>query len=419
MKRNASLWMTLPAAAALLAFAAAPATAQLGSLSTNGKVHGHVTNPTGAPQTGGTVTLVETTRAASGPGLSAQTAEKGTAKVDQNGDFSLEAPPGTYTVVYRSEGMAANQQADQLPNVKVVAGQDTAADIDMSRQEYIDKLPAEQKEQLKEMREKNSAALKANEVIKRLNADLKTAVQDVKDADAASQAAASQLGANASKTDIDTKTNDIKTAKYTEIETMMKKDISDLAASGSKVDGSVLWAQLGQAQVGLKQFDDAITSYKKALDMQAALTKQNPQVQGMANSGLGEAYARTGKVPEANAAFDEAAKVNPGNAAFYYKNEAVIFFQMNNSDAQVAAANEALKADPNQPVMYYIIGQGLVQKATVDPKTNRIVLPPGCAEAYQKYLELAPNGPYAADAKGILDQAGEKINSSYKAGKKS
>jgi len=57
--------------------------------------------------------------------------------------------------------------------------------------------------------------------------------------------------------------------------------------------------------------------------------------------------------------------------------------------------------------------------ATLDiPKTQRIVLPPGCGEAYQKYLELAPTGPYAADVKGILDQAGQKINSTYKAGKK-
>jgi tetratricopeptide (TPR) repeat protein len=137
----------------------------------------------------------------------------------------------------------------------------------------------------------------------------------------------------------------------------------------------------------------------------------------MANSGLGEIYARSGKVPEANAAYAEAAKADPTKAAFYLRNEAVIFFQANNAQAQIAAAQEALKADANQPVLYYIIGQGLVQSATVDPKTNKIILPPGCAEAYQKYLELAPTGPYAADAQGILSQAGQKVSSSYKAGK--
>jgi hypothetical protein len=45
-------------------------------------------------------------------------------------------------------------------------------------------------------------------------------------------------------------------------------------------------------------------------------------------------------------------------------------------------------------------------------------MPPGCAEAYEKYLQLDPNGPYSADVKGILDSAGQKINSSYKATKK-
>jgi tetratricopeptide (TPR) repeat protein len=182
---------------------------------------------------------------------------------------------------------------------------------------------------------------------------------------------------------------------------------------------SVLWAYLGQAEVGLKKYDDATTAYKKALDLESAAKTPKPAIQGLANSGLGEVYARSGKVPEANAAYDAAAKVDPTKAGFYLRNEAVIFFQMNNGDAQVAAANDALKADPNQPVLYYIIGQGLVQKATVDAKTQRIILPPGCADAYQKYLELAPDGPYAADAKGILAQAGQKASSSYKSGKKS
>jgi hypothetical protein len=47
-----------------------------------------------------------------------------------------------------------------------------------------------------------------------------------------------------------------------------------------------------------------------------------------------------------------------------------------------------------------------------------IVLPPGCAEAYQKYLELDPTGQFAGDVKGILAQAGQKIVSTYKAPKK-
>jgi tetratricopeptide (TPR) repeat protein len=142
-------------------------------------------------------------------------------------------------------------------------------------------------------------------------------------------------------------------------------------------------------------------------------------VQGLSQSGLGEAYARAGKVQEANDAYDAAAKANPASASLYLKNQAVIFFQMGNATAQVAAADKAIAIDPNNALLYYLKGQGLVGNATIDPKTNKIVLPPGCAEAYQKYLDLAPTGPYATDAKGILDQAGQKVNSSFKAGKKS
>jgi tetratricopeptide (TPR) repeat protein len=399
MKRTNSLWL------GLLAFALVPALAQ--QPATTGKVHGHVTNPTGASQTGGTVTLVGTTKIAVVPGQP----DKSVLQVNPSGDFAGEAAPGTYALVYRTEGMPQDKNADRIENVKIVAGQDVVQDIDMSRKEYIDSLPAEQKKQLEDLKKHNSEAMKANEVIKNLNADLKVVTQDIKEADTARVTASQTLGAGATKAALDAKEAEIKTAKYTDVETLMLKD------TAAKPDASVLWAQLGQAQVGLKKYDEAEATYKKVIELEAAAKKQNPAIQGLANSGLGEIYARTGKVAEANAAYDAAGKVNPTQAGFYLKNEAVIFFQMNNGDAQVAAADEAIKVDPTQPLLYYLKGQGLIQKATFDAKSGRIVLPPGCSEAYQKYLELAPTGPYAVEVKGILDQAGQKIDSNYKAPK--
>jgi hypothetical protein len=65
-------------------------------------------------------------------------------------------------------------------------------------------------------------------------------------------------------------------------------------------------------------------------------------------------------------------------------------------------------------MLYYFKGQALVSKATIDPSTQKMILPPGCAESYQKYLELEPNGQFSADAKGVLTGAGVAI----KAGKK-
>ena len=70
----------------------------------------------------------------------------------------------------------------------------------------------------------------------------------------------------------------------------------------------MLWSNLAYAQAGLKDYDDAIATYKKAIDMETASKKPRLPVIAAADAGLGEIYARTGKVPDANAAYDAAAK---------------------------------------------------------------------------------------------------------------
>jgi tetratricopeptide (TPR) repeat protein len=76
--------------------------------------------------------------------------------------------------------------------------------------------------------------------------------------------------------------------------------------------------------------------------------------------------------------------------------------------------DKAIALDPTRAALYYFKAQALVSKATIDPQTQKMVLAPGCAEAYQKYLELEPNGPYAADAKGVLSGAGIAIKTGKK-----
>ena len=397
MKRTLSIWLGL-AAAALLALALAPGHAQQAPAANTGKIHGRVINPTGQPQGGGSVSL------STDGGLTL----KFSFPVDESGNYTGEAPQGTYMVVYRAVDTPANTMVDFIRGVKIVAGQDTAQDVDMSRQEYIDKMTPEEKKQLEELKKANAQAQQANVLINQLNADLKVVNQDKKDIDNAAALAAAALGGNPSKIDLANKVAEIRTAKYTDIVSIATRDTT------AKPDEALLWNQLGYGQAGLKAYDDAITSYKKAVDLETAAKKPRMPVIGQAQAGLGECYARTGKVPEANAAFDAAAKADPANAQLYLKNQAIIFFQEGNSTAQAAAADEAIKADPNPndpnlAILYYVKGQGLIMNATQDPKTKLYILPPGCAEAYEKYLQLAPKGPFAADAAGILQQAGIKV----------
>jgi tetratricopeptide (TPR) repeat protein len=393
MKRNLSLWL------GLLAFAILPALSQ--TPKPMGKIHGHVTNPVGTPQVSGAISL--STDGGHTP--------KYTFPVSENGDYAGEAPAGTYTLVFTALDTAPGKAVDSFDNVKIVAGQDTLQDDDMSRKEYIDKnLDAEQKRKLEDLKKQNS---KQTDIIKNLNADITAANQDIVDASAARKTAKAALGDAASKDDVDAKEAEIKTAKYTEVETMMLRD------TAAKPDAGTLWNELAQAELGLartkndsSKYDDAETYFKKALSVEAVASKPSPVSLGNANSGLGEIYARTAKVPEANAAYDAAAKANPPSAASYFSNEAALFVNAGNGDAAAAAADEAITADPKQALPYYLKGQGLIQKATLDP-AGKMILPPGCAEAYQKYLDLAPTGQFVADVKGILMEASQVHNTEF------
>ncbi len=228
-----------------------------------------------------------------------------------------------------------------------------------------------------------------------------------------------------------------KEKRYADAETLMLKITS------SRPELVIPWMELGLAQLGLKQYDDAENSFKMALGTDSKSQERShsddfyqnstdpqtvapnathasrntmggtvnsgrerpPAVLGAAYAGLGEIYIHQGKVSEAQAAFNTAVQSNPEQAPLYLGNETIFFFQAGNADAQLAAAEKAIAADPKRAMLYYFKAQALTSKATIDPQTQKLILPPGCVEAYRKYLELEPNGQFAPDAKGVLAAA--------------
>lgn len=135
-----------------------------------------------------------------------------------------------------------------------------------------------------------------------------------------------------------------------------------------------------------------------------------PQILGPIYASLGEVYAHEGNVAEAQAAFDEAVKEFPAEAADYRSNETIVFFQVGQGDAELDAVKQAIALDPERSSLYYFEGQALLGKSTLDPKTQRLILLPECVAAFKKYLKIAPNGRLATDVRGILKSAGVDPN---------
>ena len=80
-------------------------------------------------------------------------------------------------------------------------------------------------------------------------------------------------------------------------------------------------------------------------------------------------------------------------------------------DDAIAAFDKCIAADPNRADAYYQKGVNLMGKATL--QGDKMIAPPGTAEAFQKYLELAPTGPNAQSAKDMLASIGASVETSF------
>jgi tetratricopeptide (TPR) repeat protein len=384
------------AAALLMVLAVAqPGRSMAQAAAATGSIHGHVVNPIGAPITRGEVRL-STDRSSDAKD------RKYPYKfpIDQNGDYKgTGIAPNNYVVfVFQDE-----KSLDFQDNIQIVKDEDKAVNFDMSRAEYINKLTPDEKKALEEYKKKNAEVSATNAKIQNLNALL--------------------LQARA----------DNKAGNFDAAITSMKQ------ATETKPDEGILWITLGDGQLGsaeaaakaakaagtspndpaiVQKYNDAAASYKKGVELNAASKKPSPEAAAAGYNQLGLVEAKLGDAKAASDAYDQAAKAMPADAGKYYFNEAVTLYNAGKLPEAEAAADKAIAADPKRADAYYIKGQALIPGATVDAKTQKVVAPPGCVEAYQQYLELAPDGPHAADVKGILEGIGAQVKSTYKAGKK-
>ena len=319
--------------------------------------------------------------------------------VGKDGTYTAtEIAPGDYLIVV----FADNKTVD-FQTVVLKTKDDKTVDFDMTREEYLKAMTPADRKALEDAKTKNAAVNAENAKIKDVNKTLIQARQDEKEGKP-----------------------DLAVSELTPLTTQ-------------KPDEPVVWAALGEAQLAgadaaakaakaaktpandpaiLQKYSDAAASYQKAIDLNSAKPKPIVEVQFSSYLNLGQALGRGGKPDDAAAAYEKAAKADPTKAGTALYNEAATYFNANKLKEANAAADKAIAADPARAETYYIKAASLVPDAAVDPKTQKWVLPPGCLEAYQKYLEVAPTGPHAADVKGLLDSLGQPQRQGYKATKK-
>jgi tetratricopeptide (TPR) repeat protein len=176
-----------------------------------------------------------------------------------------------------------------------------------------------------------------------------------------------------------------------------------------------VWAQLADAHVNAAtaktgpEFDaemgKGIECYNKALELNPA--------DAATHNNFALALGKAKKFPEMQAELQKAAELDPPKAGQYYYNLGAMLVNAGQSEPAGQAFKKAIELDPNHADSYYQWGVYLIGKASfaADGKVTPVE---GTAEAFQKYLQLAPTGQFADSAKGMLESMNAKVDTAYK-----
>jgi tetratricopeptide (TPR) repeat protein len=348
--------LILCAVAAMMAVLSVPSWGQMAM------VKGYVHDVDGNPISGALVQLA-----------SRESGRKYELKTDKKGEYySLGVAPGSYDLSVLKDGKVIWK----LSNINVRLGEDNILNVDLKKEQAAQEsqISPEQKKKMEEQQKESTK-------IKRLN-------------DKLAQAKAAQDAGNLQQT-------------------------AAILTEASQVDPNqpVIWAALAEAERAAagKQTDQAekkaaytraVEDYKKAIALKPT---------GSYYNNMGEAAARAGDTQAALQAYLSAATTDPTNAAQYYYNEGAVLTNTGKVDEAIQAFDKAVQADPTKADAYYWKGVNLLGKATI--KGDKMVAPPGTAEAFNKYLELQPTGQFAEPAKQMLASIGATVETSFGKGK--
>ncbi|HUK48855.1 MAG TPA: carboxypeptidase regulatory-like domain-containing protein [Terriglobales bacterium] len=353
-------------------------------------------------------------------------------KTNKKGEyFSLGIDPGKYTVTLSKDG----KQIDKVNNYSVGVDEvDLPFDEKQAQEQEVQQTAKEKgisEEQVKQMQAEQAKAEAYNKNIGAVNDKLKAATADEQatppnyDGAIATLNEAAQMVPNedlvwfrlggayldSAKTVTDPAD---RTKRNAEAYNDLQKAIDLLKAK----DGAALGGQPPAPENATNGQAAAPPPPPASAPKNPVQLAQDKQKLAAYYDNFAAAAARVGKPEDAVNAYEQAAQLDPTRAGQYYFNLGAVLTNTNtNNDSKVRkeavdAFDKAIAANPNQADAYFWKGQNLIGMATTD-KDGKIVAPDGTTEAYQKYLELQPNGPHAEEAKQMLAALNTTVETSY------
>jgi len=332
-----------------------------------GTVKGVCTDAEGKPIAGATVEY-----------RSLETGRKYSLKTNNKGEFfSLGVSPGKYNVALIKDGT----EVFHFSSVPVTLNEETnILNFDLKKeQQRAAQGQGLSPEQLQQQQEQQAKVAKENVNIKSLNEKLAVSRQ--------------AMGAGNYDQAVQTMTE---ATQLDSTKDLIWFTLGDAYSGAAKKLGAT------DRAAAKPEYAKAVEAYQKAIAIKPTADYYNNMAQAMAGAG---------QLDDAVKAYDQAAQLDPTRASMFYFNKGAVQTNSGKVDEAIDSFKKVIATDPNKADAYYWLGVNMIGKATL--KGDKMVAPEGTAEAFNKYLELQPNGPFAEPAKQMQATIEATVETTY------